>query len=189
MQTFAIVKYLDVLKDRLAGLLVGLPVTFFAARFLRSQLFEMNPFDPIIFSAATMGIAMFLVVTICKYAFKLEVLDEFNDAGTMGAFGFLGAYFFIAVAAPVFLKKRNELKGRDVALCVAAVVLMLIPAVGSVYPVPPAPVKYFPYIFLAYLVIGAFRVVSLRFGAPQRLKEISEEVHAEHISGMLAAQK
>jgi len=138
---------------------------------------------------ATMSIAMFLVVTICKYAFKLEVLDEFNDAGTMGAFGFLGAYFFITVAAPMFLKKRNELKAKDVALCVAAVALMLIPAVGSVYPVPPAPVKYFPYIFLAYLVIGAFRVLSLRFGAPQRLKEISEEIHAEHISGMFAAQE
>src|SRR5579863_3249273 len=59
---------------------------------------------------ATMTIAMFLVVAFCKYAFKMEVLDEFNDAGTMGAFGFLGAYFFITIAAPRFLKKRGELK-------------------------------------------------------------------------------
>jgi amino acid transporter len=138
---------------------------------------------------AAMAVAMFLIVTICKYAFKLEVLDAFNDAGTMGAFGFLGAYFFITVAAPVFLKKRGELKGRDIVLCVAAVLLMLIPAVGSIYPVPPAPVKYFPYIFALYLVIGAFRVLSLRFGAPERLKEISEEIHTEHISGIFAAQE
>jgi amino acid transporter len=138
---------------------------------------------------ATMAVAMFLVVTICKYAFKLEVLDAFNDAGTMGAFGFLGAYFFITVAAPVFLKKRGELKGKDIALCVAAVLLMLIPALGSIYPVPPAPVKYFPYIFALYLVIGALRVLSLRFGAPERLKEISEEIHTEHISGIFAAQE
>lgn len=138
---------------------------------------------------ATMGIVMFLVVTICKYAFKLEVLDEFNDAGTMGAFGFLGAYFFITIAAPAFLKKRGELKGKDIGLCVAAVVLMLIPAVGSVFPIPPAPVKYFPYVFLLYLVIGAFRVLSLRWGAPERIKQIREEVHTEHISGLLAPQE
>jgi len=139
-------------------------------------------------SLAVMTIAMFAVVTICKYAFKLEVLDAFNDAGTMGAFGFLGAYFLIALAAPGFLKKRDELKGKDIALCVAAIVLMLIPAVGSVYPVPPAPVKYFPYIFLGYLVLGVVRVMMLRSKAPERLKAIREQIHLEHIGGSLAAE-
>ena len=99
-----------------------------------------------------MAVVMLVVVTLCRYAFSLEVLDEFNDAGTMGAFGFLGAYFLVTLAAPVFVKKRNELKGKDVAVCVAAVVLMLIPAIGSVYPVPDPPVRYFPYIFLGYLL-------------------------------------
>ncbi len=85
----------------------------------------------------------------------------------MGAFGFLGAYFLITLAAPVFVKKRNELKGKDIAVCVAAVALMLIPAVGSVYPVPDPPVRYFPYIFLGYLLIGGARVAWLRLRAPR----------------------
>ena len=127
---------------------------------------------------------MLVVVTFCKYAFKMEVLDLFNDAGTMGAFGFLGAYFLITLAAPVYLKKLNELKTKDVVLCAAAVVLMIIPAVGSVYPIPDPPVKYFPYIFLVYLVIGVTRTLLVR---PHRVKEIGEQIHAEHISGIIPA--
>jgi amino acid transporter len=133
---------------------------------------------------AVMTAVMFVVVTFCKYAFKMDVLDAFNDAGTMGAFGFLGAYFLITLAAPVYLKKLNELKAKDIGLCVAAIILMVIPAVGSIYPIPDPPVKYFPYIFLVYLVVGVVRVLSVR---PTRVKEIRAQIHADHISGILPA--
>ena len=93
---------------------------------------------------AVVAVAMLVVVTFCRYAFRFEVLDEFNDAGTMGAFGFLGAYFLITLAAPIFIKKRNELTGKDIAVCAAAILLMLIPAVGSVYPVPDPPGAVLP---------------------------------------------
>jgi amino acid transporter len=135
---------------------------------------------------AVVAVIMMVVVTLCRYVFGLEVLDEFNDAGTMGAFGFLGAYFLITLAAPVFVKKRNELTGKDVAICVAAIVLMLIPAIGSVYPVPDPPVRYFPYIFLGYLLIGGGRVAWLRFRAPDHLRRISEEIRTQHVPGSLA---
>jgi amino acid transporter len=134
---------------------------------------------------AVMAVVMLVVVTLCRYAFSLEVLDEFNDAGTMGAFGFLGAYFLVTLAAPVFVKKRNELKGKDVAVCVAAVVLMLIPAIGSVYPVPDPPVRYFPYIFLGYLLIGGARVAWLHMRTPQRLQRIREEIQIKHVPDSL----
>jgi amino acid transporter len=130
---------------------------------------------------AVMAVVMFAVVTLCRFVFKLEVLDEFNDAGTMGAFGFLGAYFLITLAAPFFVKKRGELTSTDIAICVAAVVLMLVPAVGSVYPVPDPPVRYFPYIFAAYLLAGGARVLWLRLRAPERLQKISEEIQTRHV--------
>jgi len=132
-----------------------------------------------------MAVAMLVVVTLCRYAFGFEVLDEFNDAGTMGAFGFLGAYFLITLAAPVFVKKRGELKGKDIAVCAAALVLMLIPAIGSVYPVPDPPVRYFPYIFLGYLGIGVARVLWLRMRAPERLRRIGEEIRTQHGHGLV----
>ena len=63
---------------------------------------------------------------------KLEVLDAFNDAGTMGAFGFIGAYGLVTLAAPLYLKKCNDLKPKDIGLCAGGLLLLLIPAVGSV---------------------------------------------------------
>jgi hypothetical protein len=40
-------------------------------------------------------------------------------------------------------------------VAVGTIALLLIPAVGSVYPVPPAPSNYFPYAFAAYMALGA----------------------------------
>jgi len=132
---------------------------------------------------AVMTALMFAVVLFCKYIVKWEVLDIFNNAGTMGAFGFLGAYFLISIAAPVFLKKRNELHAKDIFYCVAAVALMIIPAIGSVYPVPPAPGNYFPYIFLGYLVCGFMRIGIMNSHpvSAVRVREISDEIQKHHV--------
>jgi amino acid transporter len=130
-----------------------------------------------------MAIVMFSVVTICYYvlvANGFAVLDEFNDAGTMGAFGFVGAYSLIVLAAPAFLKKRNELQAKHIALCVVAMALLLIPIVGSVWPIPSPPVNAFPYVFLGYLWFGLIQVMSMQHQKPKRVEEVSAEVRAMH---------
>jgi amino acid transporter len=81
-------------------------------------------------------------------------LTTFGDAGTLAAWGFLAAYFWISVAAPVYLKKRGELRPRNIVITVAACLCLLVPTVGSFYPVPAFPVNIFPYLFLAYMAIG-----------------------------------
>jgi amino acid transporter len=139
---------------------------------------------------SVMAIVMFSVVTICYYvlvANGMAVLDEFNDAGTMGAFGFVGAYTLIVLAAPAFLKKRGELKASHVILCVAAMALLLIPIVGSVWPVPAPPVNYFPYAFVAYLWFGVLRVMGMKHQQPERVEEISAEVRSKHTSSAAAS--
>jgi amino acid transporter len=100
-----------------------------------------------------MGGLSFLLPTICVLR-GMAPLDVFNDAGTLAAFGFLLPYILVSVAAPVYLKAIGQMKPWHIGLAVASLALLTIPAVGSVYPVPPAPVKYFPYLFLAYLIIG-----------------------------------
>lgn len=92
----------------------------------------------------------------------VAVTDAFNDAGTFGAFGFLGAYFFVSIAAPMYLKKIGELRPLDIAYAAAALVCLLVPAVGSVYPVPAPPVNLFPYIFAAYFLVGLVVFVARR---------------------------
>ena len=138
---------------------------------------------------AVMAILMFLVVMFFRTGAGFEVLDEFNDAGTMGAFGFLGSYILITIAAPMYLKKIGELKTKDVVLCVAALGLMLVPAVGSVYPVPPAPVNYFPYIFLVYVALGIFRAVAFKVRDPKNVTKIREELHEMHLPSGMAFEK
>ena len=86
--------------------------------------------------------------------FKLEVLDAFNDAGTFGAFGFLGGYFLISLAAPAYLKRAGILRGRDIALSRSLRCFTADAAIGSVYPVSSWPVNIFPYIFVGYVLIG-----------------------------------
>ncbi|MDR3456307.1 MAG: APC family permease [Verrucomicrobiae bacterium] len=131
-------------------------------------------------AVGVMAVIMFAVVTVSKFAFGWAVLDEFNNAGTMGAFGFLGAYFLISLAAPAFLKKRGELKAKDIGMCVAAVVLMIIPTVGMFVPLPDPPVRYFPYVFGAYLFFGYARVMAMQHQKAGRLEEIQDEVQKTH---------
>jgi amino acid transporter len=110
---------------------------------------------------------------------RLAILDAFNDAGTFGAFGFLGAYFLISFAAPAYLRKRRELTSGAMGLAVASALLLLVPAVGSVYPVPAWPVNIFPYIFLAYLLagLGWFWILQRN---PLFVDHIKQHIHAEH---------
>jgi len=84
----------------------------------------------------------------------LGVGDAFNDAGTLAAFGFIVAYGLVSIAAPFYLKRIGELKAVDVVVSVLAVVLLLLPTVGSLYPVPAPPLNTFPYLFVAYLLAG-----------------------------------
>jgi amino acid transporter len=132
---------------------------------------------------AVVSVLMFGIAAICKLKyFGMEVLDIFNDAGTMGAFGFLGAYFLVTLAAPAFLKKRGELKVMDVVFCGAGVLMMLIPAIGSVYPVPAPPQNYYPYVFLGYLLLGALRILLMYIAKPERHQVIAADAQKRFIS-------
>ena len=104
--------------------------------------------------AATVMSALAFAVPTALSLRGVATLDAFNYVGTMAAFGFVVAYFLVTVAAPAYLRSLGQLRGGHLAMAVAAVALLLIPAVGSVFPVPPAPVLYFPYVFLAYMAVG-----------------------------------
>ncbi|MBV8138474.1 MAG: APC family permease [Deltaproteobacteria bacterium] len=132
-----------------------------------------------------MATLILLSSVLLTKVFKLEVLDAFNDAGTFGAFGFLGAYFLISIAALAYLSKRNELSAGALGVALASVVLLLVPAVGSVYPVPSWPVNIFPYIFLGYLALGLGWFMVLRSNR-DFINGITDRIHAEHGSAPIS---
>jgi amino acid transporter len=129
-----------------------------------------------------MAVLSFAVPTVALFG-KQALLDIFNDAGTCAAFGFVTAYALITVAAPVYLKKIGELKPVDIAGCVASLLLLAVPIVGSVYPVPSPPVNYFPYAFLVYLAIGAVWIAAFYRrtpSAPELIKDDLDQSHARY---------
>jgi hypothetical protein len=92
------------------------------------------------------------------------LLNIVGYGGTLTAFGFVGAYFLVSVAAPAYLKHQGLVRGRDYALAGAAALLLLFPAVGSVYPMPAWPYSVFPYLFLVYMIVGLVWIRSRRKG-------------------------
>jgi amino acid transporter len=126
-----------------------------------------------------MAIVAFAIPAIAALN-HVGTLDLFNYAGTCAAFGFMVPYCLITVAAPVYLKKLGELRLRDKLGCAASLALLAIPAVGSVYPVPPAPLMYFPYVFLAYLAIGVAWIFVFQHRKPSATTLIRHDLELIH---------
>jgi amino acid transporter len=83
-----------------------------------------------------------------------QLLDIVGYGGSLTAFGFIGAYFLVSIAAPAYLKHEGIARGRDYALAGTAALMLLFPAIGSVYPIPAWPYSIFPYLFLSYMIAG-----------------------------------
>lgn len=126
-----------------------------------------------------MAVVAFAVPAVLVLAHQAP-LDVFNWVGTMAAFGFLVPYVLITLSAPGYLRQIGELRTRDWVLCASSLILLLIPAVGSVYPVPPAPLAYFPYVFLAYLAAGVLWVASFHKRKPHASRSIREDLDHVH---------
>jgi amino acid transporter len=124
--------------------------------------------------AISIYMAIIVTVPLILEAFT-NPLTIFGDAGTLAAFGFLLAYFMITIAAPVYLKRIGELRASHVVMAVAACVLLLVPTIGSFVPVPPYPVRVFPYVFLAYMLVGS----GWLYVAAKRKRGILAEISAD----------
>jgi amino acid transporter len=117
---------------------------------------------------------MFAIPTVLEIV--TNPLTTFGDAGTLAAFGFLLAYFLITIAAPAYLRRRGEPRARSVVIAVIACLCLLVPTIGSFYPVPPFPVNIFPYIFLAYMAVGGGWLFALSRRQRGILAEIEDDL-------------
>src|ERR1035437_4423701 len=104
------------------------------------------------YMAVTVCAIIMVVVSAVMMARQLDVLELGSAFAT---FGFLLAYILISLAAPFYLKKRGMLTGKAVAISVGAMIFMIVPVVGSFYPIPDAPYRYVPYLFFVFMAIGA----------------------------------
>jgi amino acid transporter len=80
--------------------------------------------------------------------------DIYGWMGTLAVFGFLTAYTLAAIALAVHLRREQRLSVGSGLLAAVATVAMIAALLWNIFPVPPAPQRYFPYIYLAYLVLA-----------------------------------
>ncbi|AEU35462.1 APC family permease [Granulicella mallensis] len=80
--------------------------------------------------------------------------DIYGWMGTLAVFGFLTAYTLAAIALAVHLRREQRLGVVSGLLAAVATAAMIAALLWNIFPVPPAPQRYFPYIYLAYLVLA-----------------------------------
>jgi amino acid transporter len=83
-----------------------------------------------------------------------SLLECVNLLTQLAAFGFIASYFLVCLAMPFYLRKRGLLRMVDGAAAGAALMILGIVLALSLFPVPPAPWRYLPYIFLASALVG-----------------------------------
>jgi amino acid transporter len=111
-------------------------------------------------------------------ALSVKLMDVYGYLGSISTFGFLASYLLVSIGAPVFLKKRGELKPRNVAVSAVSVVLVGIPFIGVLYPVPDYPLNLLPYVFVGLLLLGALYFLYLRRKSPEALALIEQNLEA-----------
>ena len=104
--------------------------------------------------AASLVTILALVIPIILLSTGIEPMMIFSYVGTIATYGFLLSYMLVVVAAPFYLKRRGELKTWHVVLSVIACGILLVPLVGSIYPLPPFPFNIFPLIFLSWVILS-----------------------------------
>ena len=117
------------------------------------------------------------LVPIILIALNNGIFDIYGWLGTIATYGFLFNYALVTIAAPVYLYREKELKLKDIVLSVITFIILLIPIVGSVYPFPAYPYNLFPFIFLAWLVIGTVWFIIQKVKNPNLVFNIKTDVH------------
>ncbi|MDB5782241.1 APC family permease [Caballeronia mineralivorans] len=130
-----------------------------------------------------LAVAFSSIVTfvVCIAMLGTGPLNTFGYTSTFATFGFLVTYFLVAIAAPIYLKKQGELKTINVVWGVLGALAMVGAVIGSVYPVPDYPYNILPYLFVAYMLVGAIWLLMLKKRSPQVLEKIEHDLETSDV--------
>jgi amino acid transporter len=106
-------------------------------------------------------IAIGAVVMVVLYLVGLNAVSGFGDLGTIGVLALLLVYIGSQFAAVRLFAKNGQWRPVQFLVPIAAVIMLGYTLYSNVYPVPPAPAQYFPYIVLAWLAIGILIVLAV----------------------------
>ncbi|MDQ6917835.1 MAG: APC family permease [Candidatus Dormibacteraeota bacterium] len=102
-------------------------------------------------------------------------LDVINWMGTLATFGFMLAYLLVAVAAPIYLRRRGEPFTTPLIVGIVGAAIMLYVYYASVLPdnqVAPWPGELWPAIFVAWMIVGFAWYFIVRSRTPHVMAQI-----------------
>lgn len=112
------------------------------------------------------------VVPMVMIATGTTPLNIYAYAGTIGTFGYMLAYLLMAIALPVFLRRRGESNPLSALLAAVVVLTLFYVFYKNVVPAPASPYNLLPWIFLGALLLGLVGYLFVRVTAPQNLRAV-----------------
>ena len=105
--------------------------------------------------AAVLAVSLLVFLPAAGLALRgISGTDIYAWLGSLALYGFITTYGLVAVALPLYLRRRAALTPAATLLAAAATLTMLAALAGTLYPVPPHPYNRIPWIFLACLAPG-----------------------------------
>jgi amino acid transporter len=123
-------------------------------------------------------------------AYGTSPLHTLAYVDTIATFGYLVAYLLVSVAVPFFLARRKALTPLPVVVTVLATAAIGYVLYKTLIPVPPGPYNTFPYIFLAWIVIGLAWYLVLKAWKPARAARLGtlQELETADLESRIAAE-
>ncbi|WP_053958204.1 APC family permease [Sulfobacillus thermosulfidooxidans] len=107
-------------------------------------------------------IASIIIILALIGLAEAKPLNAYGYFGTFATYGFLVSYLLVSLASPLIDRKQSRPWIGSLMRSFGAISFLLIPIIGSIYPIPAYPYNILPYMFLGYIGIG---FVWNRFGS------------------------
>jgi amino acid transporter len=121
----------------------------FVPRFGIAHPVNATPHRAIVLLAVT-GIA----IPVTLLLRRVSLADCINYVTQLTSYGFITSYFFVCLSLPFYLRRRQILRSLDLIVSGTALLILGVVLTLSVFPIPDAPWRYLPYIFLLFVFLG-----------------------------------
>ena len=123
-----------------------------------------------------------IVLSVILFVGGLSAAAVFGDLGVLGVLALLVVYGATQIAAMRLFSRERLWRPWQFVIPLVALVMLGYTLYANVYPVPAAPVRYFPYIVAAWIVLGVVIAVALPGLSAKVGRSFAEEGVPESLS-------